>query len=169
MRQASQELLATSPPSGREPSPLNRPKWRLNGYRFSTRIPPAQPADDVPRVSRRGRDLGTDTRRHRGDLLGSEDTEDVEKKIVERQRRFRHLLNGVYLFGTEPVRRQAAADLQAVNFDITADWWARLREKRRRGQNVTPGDVAPSERMHEWEAALERLITAMREDVAQAR
>jgi hypothetical protein len=44
-------------------------------------------------------------------------TPEQEETWQERNRRFRHLLNGVYLFGTEPVRR-AAKDL----FDLHTDF-----------------------------------------------
>ena len=62
--------------------------------------------------------------------------------------------------------RRSATDLQAIHLDITADWWAGLKERRKEGESVEPGDVAPGDRLHEWQTALDRLIVAMRDDVA---
>lgn len=115
--------------------------------------------------------IATTTRQIFGE---DEPNEEARARGEEADRRFRHLLNGVLLFGTEPVR-QAARELERIQTQITAEWWARIDGERVRRRQQGPdaqrrpepvGFAFPIERREEWEAALERLIDAMRADVA---
>jgi hypothetical protein len=110
------------------------------------------------------------TTRH---IFGEEEpSEDAQAQGEEADRRFRHLLNGVLLFGTEPVR-SAAKRLEDIHTQITADWWARIETERARASGAADrprpkpvGFAFPIERRPEWEQALEQLIDMMRADVA---
>ena len=91
--------------------------------------------------------------------------EDREAARSESSRRFKHLLNGVRLFGTERVRR-AADSLQQLHDAIEREWWGLAADAREAGRPEPPGFAFPQHRLHDWNATLGELIDAMRADVA---
>jgi hypothetical protein len=92
--------------------------------------------------------------------------EEASQRLDEMRRNFRHLLNGVRLFGTEDVR--AAADaIDEVFRAITTEWFEQLGEAHRAGAGFRPLETFPMHRQKDWDASLERL-DAMRPDVAPA-
>ena len=100
-------------------------------------------------------------------LMFGEAPGDVEEENLRTEdQRFRHLLNAVVLFGTDPVKT-AATEFDHVHNEILTEWWGRLNERRRSGQPPEPvGFAFPMHRTEEWDQAREKLIEAMRSDVA---
>ena len=65
--------------------------------------------------------------------------------------------------------RAAALQLERLHDEIAGEWWTRLTELRdAAGSNPSVAVAFPAPRLQEWETTLERLIDAMRDDVAPA-
>ena len=87
------------------------------------------------------------------------------RRLDEQQTTFRHLLNGVRLFGTANVRT-AADTVDAAYVSFTVEWWTRIRTARQQGLDVKQADVLPMEQMETVQDAIVQLVDAMRADVA---
>ena len=70
-------------------------------------------------------------------------SQDAEESLNAAEERFRHLLNGVLLFGTDEVKR-AARELNVFYGDMLAQWWARLVRRGGRGFLSSPLMPFPS-------------------------
>jgi hypothetical protein len=97
-------------------------------------------------------------------VFGREPADIDEGARLERNRRFRHLLNGVRLFGTEEVR-VAAERVQSLHDEIEREWWVLLAAAGAEREGP-PGVLFPQHRFQEWEQTIGSLVDAMRGDVA---
>ena len=97
-----------------------------------------------------------------------ETSEEAKKHLDDLNATFRNLLNGVVLFGAEPVRR-AAQRLDRLHDEITAEWWANIKAVFDAGaerERLTLGRAFRGHRLPEWDEAHNELVDAMRADVA---